>query len=75
MVEVRLGIQTNGTLLDDCILDTLGENRVFVGVSLDGPKDINDAHRVDHRGMGTFDLVENGLRCYNGRAIPSRFCR
>lgn len=49
-----LHIQTNGTLLDNDILDLCAQYRVGVSVSLDGPENINDAFRVDLRGRGSF---------------------
>src|SRR5215471_13169919 len=41
-------MQTNGTLLDQDWLDLLIELKIGFGISLDGPKEINDSHRVDH---------------------------
>lgn len=58
----RLGIQTNGTLVDPEWIEILGRHKIGVGVSVDGPKAVHDAHRVDHRGRGTYDRVVAGLR-------------
>jgi uncharacterized protein len=60
-VRVELMMQTNGTRLDDAWLATLSEHDVHVGVSLDGPREINDAARVDHRGRGSHDAVLRGI--------------
>ncbi len=55
-------LQTNGTLLTDEWCDFLKRYSFMVGISLDGPKEINDRYRRDHQGNGTFDLVIRGLR-------------
>jgi uncharacterized protein len=55
-------LQTNGTLLDDEWCEFLRENNFLVGMSIDGPREFHDAHRVDKRNRGTFDKVMNGVR-------------
>jgi len=55
-------IQTNGTLLDDEWCQFFKENNYLVGISIDGPQHLHDAHRVDKGGQGTFDKVMRGLR-------------
>ena len=50
-------IQTNGTLLNDEWYDLFIEGHVTVGVSLDGPQSMHDAHRTFHNGKGTFDKI------------------
>lgn len=56
-VQFRYAIQTNGTLLDEAWCRWLAENRVLVGLSLDGPREIHDRYRLDPAGKGTFDRV------------------
>ncbi|WP_164010191.1 radical SAM protein [Pyxidicoccus trucidator] len=51
-VRLNFGMQTNATLLNDAWVDTLYELGIGVGVSLDGPEDVNDANRV-YRGSGS----------------------
>jgi uncharacterized protein len=55
-------IQTNGTLLDDEWCEFLKENNYLVGLSIDGPRELHDANRVDKAGGPTFDKVMRGLR-------------
>lgn len=55
-------LQTNGTLLDDDWGRFLAEHRFLVGVSLDGPRALHDAYRVDRGGRPTFDAAMRGLR-------------
>ena len=54
-------IQTNGTLLDDEWGSFLREHDFLVGVSIDGPRAMHDAYRVDKGGKPTFDRVLRGL--------------
>jgi len=55
-------LQTNGTLLTDEWCLFLRENKFLVGISLDGPKEINDRYRRDRQGNGTFGQVMRGLK-------------
>jgi uncharacterized protein len=55
-------MQTNGTLLTDEWCEFFKENNYLIGISIDGPKHLHDAHRVDKGGKGTFDKVMRGLR-------------
>ena len=57
-----IGVQTNGTLLSDDIIDLCYANDVTISVSLDGPRHIHDRNRVSFDEDGTFDLVMEGLR-------------
>jgi uncharacterized protein len=54
-------IQTNGTLLDDEWGAFLKENEFLAGISIDGPREMHDAYRVDKGGKPTFDRVMRGL--------------
>lgn len=60
--SVTFGIQSNGTLLNEEWLDLLKDLGLTVGVSLDGPRQLNDRFRVDHRQQSTFPAVERALR-------------
>jgi uncharacterized protein len=61
---MTLAIQTNGTLLNDKWISFLLDEwpDLDIGVSLDGPAEINDAHRVDYRERGTTARTEDALR-------------
>jgi uncharacterized protein len=50
-------IQTNGTLVDDEWAAFFRENCYLVGLSVDGPKALHDAFRIDKQGRGSFDAV------------------
>ncbi len=58
---IRNVLQTNGVLLDDEWAAFLARNHFMVGLSLDGPREIHDAFRVDKRGRPTFDAVLSAL--------------
>ena len=53
-------IQTNGTLLDDAWCEFFAAHNFLVGLSLDGPREMHDAYRVDKGGAPTFDKVMRG---------------
>lgn len=55
-------IQTNATLIDDEWAEFLAVHDVLVGVSIDGPRRLNDTYRLDKGGKPTFDRVMRGLR-------------
>ena len=65
---VENSIQTNGLLLDDEWCAIFRNNNFLVGVSIDGPEHIHDAHRVDAGGQPTFARVMKGIeRLYRNR--------
>lgn len=55
--KIQHTIQTNGLLLDDAWCAFFKKHDFLVGLSVDGPRDMHDAYRVDKRGRGSFDLV------------------
>lgn len=55
-------LQTNGTLLNDEWCEFLRKNDFLVGISIDGPRKLHDAYRLDKSGRPTFDRVMRGLR-------------
>ncbi len=56
-----IGIQTNGTLIDDNIVRLFSDYHVRVGVSIDGPKYMHNAYRYNINGDGSFDRVYNNI--------------
>ena len=60
-------IQTNGTLLDDEWAAFFKEHDFLVGISIDGPRELHDAYRVNKGGKGSFDQVMRGLGHLRGR--------
>ena len=70
VAQVRLSIQTNATRLNPDWVAILREHDVGVGVSLDGPKEVNDRYRVDHRGRGSHDRVAHGIALLREAGVP-----
>lgn len=55
--KINNDLQTNGTLIDDDWCRFLHENKFLVGLSTDGPKDLNDIYRLDRKKHSVFDRV------------------
>jgi uncharacterized protein len=53
--------QTNGILINDDWCALFKKWSVQIGISIDGPKEIHDAHRVDRSKRGTYDRVMRGI--------------
>ncbi len=53
-------IQTNGTLVDDEWVAFFKQHNYLVGLSVDGPREMHDAYRIDKKGQGSFDAVIRG---------------
>lgn len=53
-------MQTNGTLIDDEWAAFFKQHGYLVGLSLDGPRELHDAYRIDKQGRGSFDAVIRG---------------
>jgi uncharacterized protein len=60
-MHIHNTLQTNGVTLDDAWCRFFREHNFLVGISLDGPRDLHDAYRVDKGGQPTFDRVMAGL--------------
>ena len=56
-----ISIQTNGILLTERLLDLFAETRTSVSVSIDGPLEVNDLARLDHRGKSTYAQTIRGI--------------
>jgi uncharacterized protein len=59
--QVLNTLQTNATLIDDEWAEFLRAHDFLVGVSVDGPRAMHDAYRVDKGGKPTYDRVVRGL--------------
>jgi serine-type anaerobic sulfatase-maturating enzyme len=59
--EIRNVLQTNAMRLTDEWCAFFKEHGFFIGVSLDGPRDIHDRYRKGRQGEGTFDEVMRGI--------------
>jgi len=55
-------MQTNLTLLDSQWVDFFKAKSISISTSVDGPKAMHDAHRVDFGGKGSFDRVVSAIK-------------
>lgn len=69
-MRFRHHFQTNGTLINDEWCALFKRWSAMIGVSIDGPREIHDAHRVDRSNRGTFDRVMRGVAKLQAFDIP-----
>lgn len=60
--SVRLYTVTNATLVTPTIAAEMKALGIEPSVSVDGPPELHDKHRFDHKGAATFDRVIAGIR-------------
>jgi uncharacterized protein len=68
--QVSHSIQTNATLIDDEWCALFKKFQVRVGVSVDGPQQLNDQHRKTRQGKGSYELVLKGMETLRKNQIP-----
>lgn len=69
-VKIYNGIETNGTLITDEWADFFKKNNFFIGISIDGPKFINDIHRRSKKGKSSFNKTLKGIKILEDKKIP-----
>jgi uncharacterized protein len=62
--------QTNGTLITQAWCDLFNQHPVHVGVSIDGPAFIHDAHRKTRTGKGSHAQTLRGIHYLQKNQIP-----
>jgi uncharacterized protein len=67
--RVSHAMQTNATLIDDRWCTLFQRHGVRVGVSVDGPAGLHDAHRRTRSGKGTHAKVLQGMALLRNRGI------
>ena len=67
---VLQSLQTNGISITDAWCDCFARNRIHVGVSIDGPAFLHDAHRRTRSGKATLAAALRGLHLLQQRQIP-----
>lgn len=65
------GIQTNGTLLDEDWCRFLAQEGFAVGLSMDGPPELHDLHRVTKDGKPTHWMTMRGYRLLRKHGVPT----
>jgi uncharacterized protein len=69
-VGISQSFQTNGILLSQAWVDFFRRHDVSLGISVDGPKWLHDAHRRSRRGGGTFDKTMAAVRLLQANRFP-----
>lgn len=69
-VVVKFGITTNGTILDDELLQIFSENYFNVTLSIDGGKEIQDINRPFADGKGSYMVLSNNIKSLRNKKIP-----
>jgi uncharacterized protein len=68
-VEILFTVQTNGILLDERWCQFFLQERINIGISIDGLEETHDRHRVTHSGSGTYHSVVRGLQCAQSHGL------
>ena len=67
--EVSHSLQTNATLIDDEWCELFKRHDIRVGVSVDGPAALHDAHRRTRGGKGTHERVLRGMALLRAHGV------
>jgi uncharacterized protein len=68
--SVAQAIQTNATVIDQAWCDCFRRNDIHVGVSMDGPAFLHDAHRRTRTGLGSHAATMRGVQWLKRCQIP-----
>jgi len=60
-LSIELRLQTNAMLVDEGWIEVFSKYDIGIGVSLDGPRAVNDKYRLDHSGNGTYERTMAGI--------------
>jgi uncharacterized protein len=68
--QVANVLQSNGTLIDHEWVDFFQNNRVAVGISLDGTEKAHNKNRPSVAGKGTYKETLEAIRLFQDRGLP-----
>ena len=68
-------LTTNGTLIDDQIMQLVMDNNISLNISIDGDRNIHNHNRIYKNGMGTFDSVMEGINRINKSGYKNLIAR
>ena len=68
--QIEHSLQTNATMLTQDWCDFIKEYDLRIGVSIDGPDFIHDAHRKTRTGKGTHASTMRGIKLLQNNQIP-----
>ena len=69
-IAIHQSIQTNGTLIDQQWCECFQRHQISVGVSLDGPAFLHDAHRRTRTGLGSHAATMRGIGWLRRYGLP-----
>ncbi|MFN9659694.1 MAG: radical SAM protein, partial [Cyanobacteriota bacterium] len=69
-LRITQAIQTNATVIDERWCDCFVRNGIQVGVSVDGPAFLHDAHRRTRTGLGSHAATMRGIGQLRRHGIP-----
>ncbi len=73
--STKIAIVTNGTLINRGLAQFFRHKEVEISVSIDGPKEIHDAVRIDKFGKGSYESAVKGYKILKEEKInPSISC-
>lgn len=67
--RIQHTIQTNGTLIDEEWAAFFKKHQYLVGISIDGPRELHDAYRIDKKNQGSFDQVLRGFELLRAHEV------
>jgi uncharacterized protein len=67
--HVENALQTNGVTLDAAWAEFFATNDFLIGISIDGPRELHDAYRVDKGQKPTFDRVMRGIEALKAAGV------
>jgi uncharacterized protein len=59
--NISFSLQTNGTLLNEAMIEAFAGAGFGISLSIDGTRAANDLHRLDHQGRSSFEATLRGL--------------
>lgn len=68
--NTTIGIQTNSSLVDDKFIELFLKYGVQIGTSIDGPKYMHDAYRINMAGHGSYDKVYENIVKMKAAGVP-----
>ena len=67
--KINNTLQTNGTRLNEDWCRFFKAHDFLIGLSIDGPRELHDAHRKNKAGGPTFDLVSRGMQLLKDHGV------
>ena len=72
MGDFCYSLTTNGTVINNTMLEKLKENRVYISLSIDGTKEIHDFNRKRKDGSGSYDWAVKSLKLLQEKEMDIR---